>query len=197
MLSNMLRLNMRFTQPMIGMHTQLGKLEAHSTPAKLHTNDQQARSNRHWTQPSVDIDQYPSRHAYGNDNHTDFARKYGQQGFSDLAKTTSRWTQEAWDNVENSGKRGRNPVVQRYDSKLSQEISKQRRIVAELIPDPVITYHPVEATGEPDLGDVTAEFEPPKIFAETNFTPGKVETYMQQKANVERWVTEGKYDIYA
>jgi len=87
--------------------------------------------------------------------------------------------------------------VQRYDSKLSQEISKQRRIVAELIPDPVITYHPVEATGEPDLGDVTAEFEPQKIFAETNFTPGKVETYMQQKANVERWVTEGKYDIYA
>ena len=68
MLSNMLMLNMRFTQPMIGIRTQLGKLEAHSTPAKLHTEGRQARSNRHWTQPTVDIDQYPSRHAYGNDN---------------------------------------------------------------------------------------------------------------------------------
>lgn len=197
MLSNMLRLNMRFTQPMIGMHTQLGKLEAHSTPAKLHTNDRQARSNSHWTQPALEIDQYPSRHAYGNDNHRDFAQKYGQQGFADLKKTTSRWTQEAWDNVENGGKKGRKPVEQRYDSKLRQEIRKERHIVAELIPDPVIKFHPIEVEGTPDLGDVTAEFETPKPFAETNFTPGKVETYMQQKADVRRWVTEGKYDIYA
>ncbi len=189
---------MRFTQPMIGMHTQLGKLEAHSTPAKLHTEGRQARSNRHWTQPTVDIDQYPSRHAYGNDNHKDFAQKYGQQGFADLAKTTSRWTQEAWDNVENSGKRGKTPVKQRYDSKLHQEIeqSKNWHIVTQLIPDPVITFHPVEAAGEPDLGDVTVKIDT-EAFAKTNFTPGKVEVYMQQKANVDRWVSEGKYDIYA
>lgn len=187
---------MRFTQPMIGMHTQLGKLEAHSTPAELHTNTRQARSNRHWTQPTVDIDQYPSRHAYGNDNHTDFAQKYGQQGFSDMAQTTSRWTQEAWDNVENSGKKGRKPIVERYDSKLRQEISKERHIVAELIPDPVITFHPIEAVGDVDVGDVTVDISA-DYKAQTHFTPGSVEVYMQQKANVERWVSEGKYDIYA
>ncbi|WP_037371513.1 DUF6470 family protein [Selenomonas sp. AE3005] len=194
----MLRLNMRVTQPMIGMHTQLGKLEAHSTPAELHTNTRQARSNRHWTQPTVDIDQYPSRHAYGFTNHTDFAKEHGQKGFSDLSQTTSRWTQEAWDNVENSGKRGKKPVEQRYDSKLRQEIeqSKNWHIKTELIPDPVITFHPIEAVGESDLGDVSVDINA-KAFAETNFTPGKVEVYMQQKANVERWVSEGKYDIYA
>ena len=187
---------MRFTQPMIGIHTQLGKLEAHSTPAQLHSDPKLPRSNRHWTQPTVDIDQYPSRHAYGNDNHTDFAKKYGQQGFADLAKTTSRWTQEAWDNVENSGKRGKKPVIQRYDSKLRQEISKERHIVTELIPDPVITFHPIEAVGQPDLGDVTVKIDT-QSFAQTHFTPGQVDTYMQQEANVRRWVTEGKYDIYA
>lgn len=187
---------MRLTQPMIGIHTQLGKLEAHSTPAVLHTEGRQARSNRHWTQPKLEIDQYPSRHAYGNDNHTDFAKKYGQQGFADLSKTTSRWTQEAWDNVENCGKKGRKPIVQRYDNKLRQEIMKERHIVTELIPDPVIRFQPIEAVGEPDLGDVSVKIQT-KSFAETNFTPGKVETYMQQKANVQRWVTEGKYDIYA
>lgn len=192
----MLRLNIRFTQPMIGMRTQLGRLEAHSTPAQLHTEGRQARSNRHWTQPQLEIDQYPSRHAYGNDNHTDFAKKYGQQGFADLSKTTSRWTQEAWDNVENSGKKGRKPVEQRYDSKLRQEIGKQRHIVAELIPDPIIKFHPVEAVGEPDLGDVSVKIDT-EAFAQTNFTPGKVDVYMQQKADVRRWVTEGKYDIYA
>ncbi|SHK70468.1 hypothetical protein SAMN05216582_11350 [Selenomonas ruminantium] len=187
---------MRFTQPMIGIHTQLGKLEAHSTPARLHSEFRQARSNKHWTQPELEIDQYPSRHAYGNDNHIDFAKKYGQQGFADLAKTTSRWTQEAWDNVENCGKRGRNPVVQRYDNKLQQEINKQRQIVTELIPDPVIKFHPIEAVGQPDVGDVTVDIQT-DAFAQTNFTRGQVETYMQQKANVQRWVTEGKYDIYA
>ena len=198
MLSNMLMLNMRFTQPMIGIRTQLGKLEAHSTPAELHSEARLPRSNRHWTQPTLEIDQYPSRHAYGNDNHKDFAQKYGQQGFADLAKTTSRWTQEAWDNVENSGKKGKKPVEQRYDSKLRQEIeqSKNWHIVTELIPDPVITFHPIEAVGEPDVGDVTVKIDT-QPFAQTHFTPGQVETYMQQKANVERWVTTGKYDIYA
>jgi len=189
---------MRFTQPMIGMHTQLGKLEAHSTPAELHTNREMARSNKHWTQPTVEIDQYPSRHAYGFENHTDFAQKYGQQGFSDLSQTISRWTQEAWDNVENGGKRGKKPVEQRYDSKLRQEINQSRNwhIVTELIPKPAIKFHPVEVEGEPDVGDTSVEINA-KAFAETNFTPGKVETYMQQKANVNCWVTEGEYDIYA
>ena len=176
----MLRLNMRTTQPMIGMHTQLGKLEAHSTPAKLHSENRQARSNAHWTQPTVEINQYPSRHSYGFTNHTDFAKEHGQQGFSDLQKTTSRWTSEAWDNIENGGKKGKKPVEQRYDSNLQQEIH----------------FHPVEAKGDVDPGDVTVKIDT-EAFATTHFTPGKVETYLKQKPDLKQWVTEGKYDIYA
>lgn len=181
---------------MIGMRTQLGKLEAHSTPAKLHSENRQARSNVHWTQPSVEIDQYPSRHAYGFTNHADFASERGQQGLSDLRETTSRWTEEAWDNIENGGKPGRHPVTQRYDSKLQQEISRQRHIVTELIPDPEIHFTPVKAEGDVDPGDVTIKIDT-EAFARTHFTPGQVETYLKQKPGVRRWVTEGKYDIYA
>ncbi len=192
----MLRLNMRTTQPMIGMHTQLGKLEAHMTPAKLHTENRQARSNAHWTQPSLDIDTYPSRHSYGYTNHTDFAQQYGQQGISDVQAGDSEATQQAWDNIDNGGVPGRHPVIEHYVSKLDQEISKQRYLVAEAIPDPQITYIPIKAEGEPTPGDVTEQIDT-QAFAETNFTPGQVEVYMQQKPDVRRWVTEGKYDIYA
>lgn len=192
----MLRLNMRITQPIIGMHTRLGKLEAHSTPAKLHTENRQARSNAHWTQPSVEIDQYPSRHAYGFTNHTDFAKQYGQQGYRDLQQTTSRWTQEAWDNIDNGGRPGQNPVEDRYDQKLSQEISRQRILVASHIPAPVIHFTPVKAEGQVEPGDVTEHIDT-EAFAATHFTPGQVETYLKQKPDVRRWVTEGKYDIYA
>ena len=192
----MLRLNMRTTQPMIGMHTQLGKLEAHMTPAKLHTENRQARSNAHWTQPSLDIDTYPSRHSYGYTNHTDFAQQYGQQGISDVQEGDSETTQKAWDNIDNGGVPGRHPVIEHYVSKLDQEISKQRYLVAEAIPDPQITCIPIKAEGEPTPGDVTEQIDT-QPFAETNFTPGQVEVYMQQKPDVKRWVTEGKYDIYA
>ena len=110
----MLRLNMRTTQPMIGMHTQLGKLEAHMTPAKLHTENRQARSNAHWTQPSLDIDTYPSRHSYGYTNHEDFAREHGQQGLSDVQSADSEATQQAWANIDNGGVPGRHPAIEHY-----------------------------------------------------------------------------------
>ena len=160
---------MRFTQPMISVHTQLGKLEAHSTPAELHSEARLPRSNRHWTQPSVEIDQYPSRHAYGFTNHTDFAREHGQQGFSDLSKTTSRWTQEAWDNVENSGKKGKKPVEQRYDSKLRQEISKERHCHAFVDIDVPEGHGPTGAVPRTDgdlaaFGNTCLGKEYPKLF---------------------------------
>ena len=192
----MLRLNIRQTQHLIGMRTQLGKLEAHYVPATLHCENKQARSNAHWTQPSIEIDTYESRHSYGFTNHTDFAREHGDKGFSDLKETTSKWTQEAWDNIDNGGKPGHTPVKDRYDSELARKIKQERHIVTELIPDPKISYTPVKAEGETDPGDVTEHIET-EGFAKTHFTPGQVETYLKQKPSVRMWVTEGKYDIYA
>lgn len=188
-------LNIRFIQPQTSVHTQLGRLEAHSTPARLSTENRQARSNKGTTQMSIDIDTYESRHSYGFTNHTDFAREHGSKGFSDLQRSTSSHTQEAWANIDGGGKPGRNPVTELYDNRLTSEIKKQRIIVAEHIPDPTITVHPSEVVGTPDEGDVTVNIDT-DAFAKTHFTRGSVETYVKQKADVKRWLTEGRYDKY-
>lgn len=194
----MLKLNIRMTQPMIGIHTQLGKLEAHSTPARLSTENRQARSNKGWTQCRVDIDSYPSRHSYGYDSHADFAAEHGQQGFSDLAQSTSGHTQQAWSLIENAAKPGTDMIHQIYEGRITDFINKgkNRHIVAELIPDPKITVHQSELTGTIDTGDVTEHVDA-DAFAKTHFTPGQVETYLKQKGSVHQWVTEDRYDIYA
>lgn len=194
----MLYLNIRMTQAQIDMHTQLGKLEAHSTPARLSTENRQARSNQGATQVTIDIDSYASRHSYGYTNHADFARQYGRQGFSDLAKTTSGHTQDAWQIIENAAKPGSKTLQSIAKRGISEFINKgkNRHIVAELIPDPKIIVHPAELRGTPDPGDVTEHIDA-ESFAQTHFTPGQVQTYLKQKANVRQWVTEGRYDLYA
>ena len=194
----MMYLNIRFTQPMISVHTQLGKLEAHSTPARLSTENRQARSNQGATQMSIDIDTYPSRHSYGFTNHADFAKEHGQQGFSDLKASTSGHTADAWQIIDNAAKPGAKELQNLAKGEITQFINdgKNRHIVAELIPDPKITVHPSEIKGTPEEGDVTVHIDA-DAFAQTHFTPGQVQTYLQQKPHVRQWVTEGHYDLYA
>ena len=194
----MLRLNIRMTQPMIGIHTQLGQLEAHSTPARLSTENRQARSNKGWTQCRVDIDSYPSRHSYGYDSHDYFAKEHGQQGLSDVQQATSGHTAEAWQIIDNAARPGTNMIHQHYASQITDFINKgkNRHIVAAHIPAPTITVHQSELTGTIDPGDVTEHVDT-DAFAQTHFTPGQVETYLKQKGSVHQWVTEDRYDIYA
>jgi hypothetical protein len=192
----MLYLNMRVTQPMIGMHTRLGQLEAHYIPAQLHTEGRQARSNAGWTQPQLEIDSYESRHAYGNTDNADFAREHGQQGLSDLARTTSKHTEAAWHNITQAARPGSDEPAAIYDRQLAETVSRQRQITTTLIPSPKIHVTPGQVTGKADEGDVTVKADT-QAFASTHFTPGQVETYLQQKADVRRWTTEGRYDIYA
>ena len=194
----MLRLNIRFTQPMLSIHTQLGRLETHSTPAVLTSENRMPRSNAGWTQPKIDIDAYESEKAYGHLNPADFAAKYGQQGFSDLQQATRSATGRAWNNIDNAARPGTDLIQQFYEGKVMKTASeaKNRHIVAELIPPPKITVTPGHVMGEPDLGDLTqhAQSDP---FATSHFTPGQVDAYLQQKGNVRQWVTEDHYDIYA
>lgn len=194
----MLYLNIRSTQPMIDMHTQLGKLEAHSTPARLSTENRQARSNMGCTQMTIDIDQYPSRHSYGYSNHDDFAREHGSQGFSDVAQSISGHTQDAWQIIDQAARPGAHTLQDISYGEVTAFINKgkNRHIVAEHIPDPKLTVHPSELKGTPDPGDVTVHIDT-DAFAQTHFTPGQVQTYLKQKGNVEQWVTEDHYDIYA
>ncbi len=190
------RLNIRHTLPQIGINMHLGKLETTPIQPVYHGSFKQARCNQGVTLSKLEIDSYPSRKAYGHLSDDDFAKKYGQQGFEDLKKTTSAHTQQAWDNIDNAAKPGSGRPMNIYDQKLAEEINKQQYMATQIIPDPIIHFTPCQVKGDMDLAKETTDIEvQPK--AESHFTPGQVETYLKQKGDIQRWVSQGEYDIYA
>ena len=192
----MLYLNTRHRLPQIAIRQQWGKFDsAAAVPATVHTEDDQAKSNKGITQSSVDIDSYQSRRAYGARNMDDFTRERGQRGLSDVQSATSKKTQDAWSRATNGGKRG-NDIAQQIKSEMMSKYTAKTVVELNLMPEPNITAHESELVGTPDEGDVTAEIEPvysPNI----SYTPGSAETYLADKGFIRHWVSEGHYDIYA
>ena len=164
---------------MISVKTTLGKLESHFGQPKMDGHYEAPRSGVYATQPSIEIDTYPSRHSYGFTNHSDFAKEAQQKGFEGASEGRSRRTQEAWNYIENAAKPGRN-VPQ----------------VAQAIPDPKITVHPSELQGSNDRGDISLKITPP-AKAPTNFTPGHVDIELTQAADTHRWISMGHLDLRA
>lgn len=190
------RLNIRQTMPRIGIRTQLSKLETHYVKAELHGDYQAPRSNAGMEQPKLEIDSYPSRHAYGYTNHTDFAREYGQKGPQEMRQGMSHRNALGQDMVNNAARPGRNVIAEQAKQELSARISKQRYIDVQAIPDPQMHITPVQATGTPDPGHYTTSIETENM-AKSDFTRGQVEIYLRQKGDLRQWVTWGKYDTYA
>jgi hypothetical protein len=194
----MLCLNIRSTYPRIGLHTQQAWVEEASVkPAELSTNYEAPRADIWPAGVVVDIDSYPSRHSYGAETMTDFTRDHGQQGISDVQEGTSGHTQNAWDMIENAAtKHGGNRIAAQAKSKLAEQISQQRMLVAESIPAPVITVTPSTMQGNIDTGKDEVSIQ---TYAEANIVahPGTVQTYLAQQGSIRMWTTEGQYDIYA
>lgn len=191
----MLRLNIRHTDTRIGIHTQLSTLSAHPKPAELHTDVEPAQSGIGFTQATIDINSYPSRHSYGFTTMGDFTKDRGQKGLSDVKSSISKHAQATWDVIDNGARKG-DYQVSRAKSRFWSNVSKQRYIVAQAIPDPEITVHPSEIVGEPYLGKNQIHIDADSQ-AEVSYNPGGVETYIKQKGSIRMWTTEGKYDIYA
>ena len=192
----MLYLNIRQTLPQIGIHSELATL---STPIKQptsHGDYRPPRSGLGYSQVRIEVDTYPSRHAYGFSTMDDFTKQYGDQGKADVQETTSSYAQSAWAMSDNAAKKGHDEIAAQARQKLADEVSKQRYIVAAPIPDPIITVHPSELHGEPDLGHQAISIEA-SAKADATYHPGKFEVYLKQKGSIRRWVTEGRYDIYA
>jgi hypothetical protein len=191
----MLRLNIRHELPEVNCRSSAAKLDSNSVvPAKLHTNDKQARSNKTVSQPSIQLDNYPSRRSWGARTLTDLTREFGQKGLSDVRAGTSRRTQIAWSRAENGGKPG-NDIRQQMLNEVHAE--EPRTLVEfELMEGPKIYVTPAKVIGEPDLGDVTAEIET-SPFAHVHYKPGNFEIYLQNEGFIRRWVTMDNYDIYA
>lgn len=197
MLSDMPRINIRSTQAMIDMQTQLGSLSSHMRPAQLSGRYRAPRCNIGATQARIDIDSYKSRHSYGYTDHTDFAAEAEQDGLQKAAAGQSRRTESAWDNIENGAKHGGgNIIVSQAKQLLQQQISQQRYIVAQAIPAPTINVTPARLEGDNDRGDISLDITTSPM-ADVSYQPGKVETYVKQKAAVRQWVSFGQYDILA
>ena len=192
----MLYLNTRHQLPQIAIRQQWGRFtEASAVPATVHGNNEQAQSNKGATQSSIDIDNYPSRRAYGARNMTDYTRERGQKGLSDVQSGTSRKTQEAWTKATNAAKRG-DDVQQKAKSDMMSKYTAKMAFELNLMPEPNISAQVSQVVGESDEGDVTAEIEP--VFSpKLNYTPGSAETYLAVEGFIRNWVSEGHYDIYA
>lgn len=192
----MLYLNTRQTMTRLATRSELSTLSSRIQQPKPHGDYRAARSNMGITQLTIEVDTYPSRHAYGFSTMGDFTKQYGDQGKSDIREATSGHTQAAWGLIDNAAKRNHDEIAKQADSKLAKEVGKQRYLVAQAIPDPIITVHPSELRGEPDPGHQAISIETAGR-ADVTYNPGKFEIYVQQKGSIRRWVTEGHYDIYA
>ena len=192
----MLYLNVRHTLPMIGMRVQRNTLDSSINQPRYEQETQTARSNRGVTQPKLTINTYPSRHSYGYTNNTDFARENYERGMSEVQKGTSKHTQMAWALAEDGSKQGRQVGIEFAKRDMENRVTRQRQLVAAAIPDPEIHFDVGQAVGEPTIGRTTPRWNT-EGQARVQFNRGSIETYLQQKGDIHRWVSEGKYDIYA
>ena len=192
------RLNIRQTFAQVGTRSKLSTLDSHVVPDKIHTNYQAPRSNVGVTQPSMELDTYPSRHAYGYTNMDDFTRERGQRGFSDLRQGMSERNAETWSMIENGARPHHNEIAAQAKQNLNKLMTPPKEhVVAQAIPDPQMTVHPCETKGEVDPGKYEAKFDPHEAFADVKFNQGSFEVYMKQKNDINQWITQDTYDIYA
>lgn len=192
----MLRLNIRHQLPQTAIRQQRSHLdEAAVVPAEIHTGTRQARSNKTVTQPTIQIDSYQSRRAYGARTMEDFNRERAQRGLSDVQAGTSGRTQTAWSRAENGAKRG-GDIAQQIYNEMMGKYSARTLVGFDLMPGPTISVTPSQVTGDTDVGDVTADINT-TAGARISYTPGSAETYIQNEGFIRRWVSEDKYDIYA
>ena len=193
----MLYLNTRHQLPQISIHQNWSQLNRSAVvPAQVHGNNEQASSNKGATQPITDIDNYPSRRAYGARNMTDLTRENGQKGISNAQSAASTRTQRAWNFIDDGAKKG-NYVARSYKNVMMSKYQSARNLVNfSLMPAPNISETPSQVVGESDLGNLTAEIETAPS-AEIEYTPGSAETQLADKGFIRHWTTEGHYDIYA
>lgn len=193
----MLYLNIRHQLPQISIHQNPSRLNRSAVrPAVVHGNNEQAQSNKGVTQSSVEIDNYPSRRAYGSRTMDDYTRERGQKGLSDAQSAASERTQKAWSFIEQGAKRG-DDIPQKYKSDVMAKYSQAKTLVHfSLMSGPNIRVNEGQIVGEPSQGDVTAEIES-QNYADIDFTPGTAETTLADKGFIRSWVSEGHYDIYA
>lgn len=192
----MLYLNTRHTLPRIGIDMAASTLSSRIQKPTVDSAYHAPRSHTGMGRITMDINSYPSRHAYGARTMDDFTKEYGQQGLSDIQSTASRHTQDAWAMIENGAKKGHNEIANQAKGRLSAEIAKRRYLEAQAIPDPEVHIHPADEPGNIDSGSWDYKIHTADK-ADVKYNEGHFKLFLEERGSIHSWVSEGHYDIYA
>ena len=192
----MVRLNTRHELPQIAIHQTQGRLDESAViQPQVHGRNVQARSNQGVTQPSLTLNAYPSRKAYGHRTMRDLTAEQGSRGRSDVKSATARHSAEAWSKVDNAAKRG-DDVTQKIRAEMLSQYDAHAVFTYSGIPSPQMQGKPNEVVGEPDLGNISVDIETAPS-ARIRYTPGSAKTYLENEGFIHHWVSFGNYDISA
>lgn len=185
----MLCLNMKSTNAVLGIDIKHLKMNMNYDDAKLSTEYIPAKSGVTASAVVVEINQYPCRAAYGMQSAMDATIELAKEAKQKAIEGTARRASEGVQAMKYGHKKNV------FADIAKSNITKLGNRVLTLgeIPDPIITVTPSEIIGSNDVGkdDVTIEPTPVKY----DYQQGEVSYYLKQKASLEMWVTEGKYDI--
>ena len=195
MLAEMKYLNISTELAQISIHQEQPRAIKNTfRPAELHRNYDPPLADVAATQVDIDIDTYNARKAYGFLNHTDFAKKYGGEGFSDVQANTSRLTQSGWNFAKNGAHPGANLIGNEAKSRLRGEILQWPKWEAVKIPDPEFTVHLSEIKGHMDPGSDKTSINA-TATPEIENRPGSAQTTLARKGYVRQWISVGRYDM--
>jgi len=193
----MVRLNTRHELPRIAIRQTQGRLDESGIiqPQPQGRGNRQARSNQTVTQPGLSLDSYQSRKAYGFKNMRDYTAERGQRGLSDVQAATGRHAQKNWTKATTAAQRG-DDVVQEIKAEIFSQYEARPVFTTRGIPDVQMQGYPNEVIGEPEQSDISVDIQATPS-ARIHYTPGSVETYLQNEGFIRHWVSTDHYDIYA
>ena len=192
----LVRLNTRHELPQIAIRQTQSRLdESGIIQPRPQGRNIQARSNKTVTQSRLTLDNYPSRRAYGHRTMNDLTAEQGQRGISNAQSATSEHTRKAWASADNAAKRG-DDISQNARAEMFSNYQARTVFDLTFIPDPQMQGQPGQVIGEPDLGDISVDIETAPS-ARIRYTPGSVETYLQNEGFIRHWVSYDNYEVYA
>lgn len=188
----MLCLNIRSTQPQIGLNVNHGVLDMKSRDADIQVEEHRPATVGIWPDSAViEVDAAACRDVYADKRLTTMMREYAQKGLQALQEYTAKQAQIGTQFL----KSGHKVDVPAMLAKQSVTESSNVEIGLANVPAPIITVRNNKMQGRIDPGSFKLKITEHPV--ENNYTPTTVKSYIEQQGSIRMWVTEGKYDIYA
>lgn len=119
----------------------------------------------------------------------------GQRGKSEVQSSTSRHARETWAKATTAARYG-NDITQNARAEMFANYEARTVFTIDAIPDVQMQGHPNQVVGEPQQSDISVDIQTAPS-ATIRYTPGSVETYLQNEGFIRHWVSMDHYDIYA